>query len=924
MKSLKCSILAVIFAIMTIQITAEAYTDVKEDDKYSKAISQVTAFNLMNGYSDGTFRSETVVNRAEGTVIVSRILGLAADDSIGMFDDVTPDNWAFGEINSAAQSGVVSGVGSGRFEPDARLTKLQAAIMLLNTMGYRSVAEFYGGYPEGYIRIVEEKKLFAGTDHDPYSEITRGEFAQLISNALDVEIMILEKGTGGTTFVKEPDKTFLTSILGLGKFEGRVTGNEITMLTSGKALGKGMVMIDNELFNTGGTSLWTELGKTVRVYYKEDEFDQKDVIYYELKSNRDEITVTSEQIEDFKDNQLYYRETEVSRIKKLKVSDVADVIFNDKYKVAEDIDFLPEEGYVSLYDSDGDGVYDVVNIKSYVTYIVSSINDFKIYDKYGRGTIDLEDKQSVSIEYDGRKVGINEIKEDFVISVAADKISYINNYPRVDESSEIFDIKVSSAAIESAIDAVADDYVIIDGEKYGLSKCYTEAANTGNIRKFEPGLKGTFYLDFFGKVAGINADSNLSVEGNYGYMLYAGPADGDDETILIKAYDFALNDIIRLYCAKKVRVDGYQKSGLKIQDALRIQYNGEVTNEFVPRLFVYKTDGDGNINYIETDYNPNGNDARNVLVYDNNQQMRMFGGASFGGDIIVADNTRILAVPRVRAKGNMTFSGSTKEFIADTTQKEYIYFRKPSAFTAGSTRYTTETYNISESGEAELVVYYYTPTSTLTTISYLRDQTMMVEKSTRSIVEGEYGYEINGVCGDKNITLFLTDSLSQVFDVKQVEGETVATTINGDELKKGDIIRYSDVRQNTNLTLRVERIFNPDEDYDYKCDFYSQANPNSNLEKIPYLRDFNTAYGRVKVNDNSIIKVDFSKDMQGDDSYSYNLSGNVVNIFDSRYISEGNVKDLISYKQTADADTATKVVIISDSGKVIAVYAYLK
>ncbi len=65
--------------------------------------------------SKDVFSPNKTMTRAEFAAIVTRALGLAAKDKV--FTDVPSSKWYAGYIGAANSSGIVNGVGGGKFNP---------------------------------------------------------------------------------------------------------------------------------------------------------------------------------------------------------------------------------------------------------------------------------------------------------------------------------------------------------------------------------------------------------------------------------------------------------------------------------------------------------------------------------------------------------------------------------------------------------------------------------------------------------------------------------------------------------------------------------------------------------------------------------------------------------------------------------------
>ena len=88
------------------------FSDVAENTWYYDYVVGSIQYGWINGYSDGTFRPENTITRAEVTTIVNRMLGRSADkafvdshaDQLTQFSDVPGSYWAYHEIMEAVNT----------------------------------------------------------------------------------------------------------------------------------------------------------------------------------------------------------------------------------------------------------------------------------------------------------------------------------------------------------------------------------------------------------------------------------------------------------------------------------------------------------------------------------------------------------------------------------------------------------------------------------------------------------------------------------------------------------------------------------------------------------------------------------------------------------------------------------------------------
>ena len=184
------------------------FTDVKNHVNKA-AIEELASRGIINGMGKGTFMPNKTMTRAEFAAIVTRALGLAAKDTKA-FTDVPSSKWYAGYIGTANSSGIVNGVGNGKFNPEGTITRQEAAAMVaraaklcgLDTaMGaaatkdmlaqfgdYRSVAS-WAKEPMAFcysVNILDQSDL----NIEPTKAILRCEIAQMLYNMLTAAELI--------------------------------------------------------------------------------------------------------------------------------------------------------------------------------------------------------------------------------------------------------------------------------------------------------------------------------------------------------------------------------------------------------------------------------------------------------------------------------------------------------------------------------------------------------------------------------------------------------------------------------------------------------------------------------------------------------------------------------------------------------------
>ncbi|MBB6633053.1 InlB B-repeat-containing protein [Cohnella thailandensis] len=112
---------------------ARAYSDIAAGYWAQDEIVRTTRMGLMSGYTDGRFKPDAPITRAEMASVLSRLLTLDANGGFGFPD--TEGTWAALSIRKAQAAGVVTGYEDGSFRPNAKLTRAEAVAMIDRLLG---------------------------------------------------------------------------------------------------------------------------------------------------------------------------------------------------------------------------------------------------------------------------------------------------------------------------------------------------------------------------------------------------------------------------------------------------------------------------------------------------------------------------------------------------------------------------------------------------------------------------------------------------------------------------------------------------------------------------------------------------------------------------------------------------------------------
>ena len=231
---------------------ATRFSDVA-DNYTATAIETLRLMGVLDGYSDGTFRPNAALTRAQFCKMAVYAMDggseLGRYSTVTIFPDVKPSFWASSYINMAAKKGVIAGFADGKFKPNQTVTAGQAVTILMRGLGYKD-ANMGGVWPQGYMAEAKTCGLLKSTGiTSAYSALTRGQAAKLFLNLFEAK-----RGTGEGavvlfSFTPEKEEVYLTNLdAGKGTLTaGGKTYNMAHPVTSTSLIGsKGKVVLNGD------------------------------------------------------------------------------------------------------------------------------------------------------------------------------------------------------------------------------------------------------------------------------------------------------------------------------------------------------------------------------------------------------------------------------------------------------------------------------------------------------------------------------------------------------------------------------------------------------------------------------------------------------------------------------------------------------
>ena len=579
MKKLLALVLALVMSLSLVTISSADFKDADKID-YNEAVDVMNAVGVFIGDDNGNFNPKANLERAQAAKIVAYLLlgnktaeGLAGS---GKFTDVAKTNWAAGFIDYCAATGVVAGVGNGKFDPNGSLTTLQFAKMLLVALGYDAKIEGFTGndWSINVSAKANQVGLLDGLDVGANAALTREQAAKMALNTL--KSPLVEYDTKGTTVTVGGDASVT---VGASKAEFKTSTN------------KKAQTIDNSMIN--GTTAYTV--EFAEEYYSDlklnsdttDDFGRPCVEWFwkadsiGVYSNSDDLVAT------------YTAEVTAADIYTAVGKSVSDDVNSGKTKLTTFIDGVGNvvkaadaKGYVTKNDSttvngtgNGDYTEVYVNDDNDVTIVTVRTYVFQATTDYNakKDTVTLTSAGDTSIlldnaTLDGDDFDIKDIKADDYILVTASTDGKSNKYT------------VQSADVAEVLSGEVTGYkvnsnVTVGGTTYKYSS--TTVKNSADTRntQYTVGQNAAVVLDKYGYIIAVD---KAVVSSNYVYVSeFAQPSGLSNGKVVASAYftDGTTADIT----VKEAFVGGTMtsnKAAIKAASAGWYTYSSNSANEY--------------------------------------------------------------------------------------------------------------------------------------------------------------------------------------------------------------------------------------------------------------------------------------------------------------------------------------------------------
>ena len=210
---------ALVASMATVPALAADFKDT--DNHWAKdAINRWSDYGVVKG-SNGEFRPDSAMTRAEFAQVIANLLHLPDASSSVSFNDVADTDWFASAIKSCAAAGILKGDGTNA-NPTAAITREEAMVMLGRALGVAeengslnySDANQVASWAEGFVKAMTDKGYVHGVGANtlaPKNNINRASLMTIVDNAIKAYAnkanSSVTAASEGITLVVEPGVT---------------------------------------------------------------------------------------------------------------------------------------------------------------------------------------------------------------------------------------------------------------------------------------------------------------------------------------------------------------------------------------------------------------------------------------------------------------------------------------------------------------------------------------------------------------------------------------------------------------------------------------------------------------------------------------------------------------------------------------------
>ncbi len=136
-----------------IKDTSKIFKDIPAKKWFKEYVDYSVAYGIFTGTSKTEFSPNTNITRAQFVQVLANLVGVDTSNRnvTTSFKDVPSKKWFTSAVKWASENKIVNGLGDGKFEPNANVTREQMCVMLVNFAKFKNIT----------LKTLENKANFA-------------------------------------------------------------------------------------------------------------------------------------------------------------------------------------------------------------------------------------------------------------------------------------------------------------------------------------------------------------------------------------------------------------------------------------------------------------------------------------------------------------------------------------------------------------------------------------------------------------------------------------------------------------------------------------------------------------------------------------------------------------------------------------------
>ncbi len=185
------------FSLLSNTVMAKTFIDTGKSYQFNKAVDYLSEKKIINGYTDGTFRPYSEINRAEFLkIVLISSEAIINDPKTNCFSDTPYLEWYNSYICTAKLLGLINGYNDGTFKPDKKISGAEALKIIGEAYDWKLESQSLNEeWYSPYVNYAKNKNLLPESIEyfTPEKNILRGEVAEILYRMIAIKTLKVEK-----------------------------------------------------------------------------------------------------------------------------------------------------------------------------------------------------------------------------------------------------------------------------------------------------------------------------------------------------------------------------------------------------------------------------------------------------------------------------------------------------------------------------------------------------------------------------------------------------------------------------------------------------------------------------------------------------------------------------------------------------------